>query len=176
MEELVDPETHRSGKRTIDEMNGSRGSSNDSSLGKAKEDDAVTVEIEAHPPSSMSSLSLCEEKESDEDDIATKCKNYLNQIKDLDGNTHTAVRFKSKKLATGKTYTTPTKCKYVDGHGECCKGLSRVYCLECGSVFCYPLRKKKMEYDDELKKSCFYKHIYMTRDAKGDKRRKFVDV
>ena len=66
VDELVDPDTRRSGKRSMDEMDGSRDGSNGSSLGKAKEDDAVTVEIEAHPPSSMSSLSLCEERDRNE--------------------------------------------------------------------------------------------------------------
>ena len=92
-------------------------------------------------------------------------KKAIEIIKDLNWQKHSAVKLPttiSQGGATkGKKYVKPRQC-YL------CGELSRVKCLECNKVFCYPIKDRS-----GLKNCCFHKHVNRI-NKKGNKRRKIL--
>ena len=78
-------------------------------------------------------------------------KNAIDTMIDASMRKHSAVKLKcttsNGKSTKGKKYVKPRKCVG-------CGALSRIKCLECDEVYCYPIKK---QYDPS--KSCFCRHI-----------------
>ena len=76
----------------------------------------------------------------------------VDMLTDYGGCSHTAVKLEKTVSEGDSTYGK----KYINARQcvLCKKNVSRVKCLECNYVYCYPLRDK-----EKVQQSCFYKHV-----------------
>ena len=93
----------------------------------------------------------------------------LEEIYDVNGCTHQAVKNLHMYTSEGKGYTQPRRCA-----AKGCGRKTRVKCLQCGVPFCFALRKQENLLSEP--KTCFTTHVHHIERRYGKKNTGFVDI